>query len=484
MFNSTTLDTTGLLAPQIPHALKLLDSLYLNGVACDLSETGTGKTYSAAWIAKQSNIPVVVIGPKSVLPTWVKVLAKFGVKATVLINFEKLMRGGTPYVKFRKPSPQINPKTGKPIIDPKTGKVKLTEDKWRYQLVEAKLPPGCLVILDEAHKCKGVTSLNAGLMIALKRQGYKVLTLSATQATNPTEMRAFGYTTNLHDLYHWRNWCLNNGAEEIGRWGALSFDSENEEAKKKMKGSHTNLFDIQHVASRLTREEMGSLFPENQVVAEAFDLGDNNPKIQAVYDEMEDEIARLEEGTKDYSSHVFAEIMKARRKAEMLKIPLMQEMFEDLWDEGKSIVVFLNFTESIEALSSRLQAQKKFKGKIGFVYGDQKFKDRWQDIDDFNADIKRGLICNLKAGGVSLSYHDLNGKYPRAALLSPSFSAVDMLQALGRIHRQGGLTKCYQRIVYAAGCIEERACCKVQYRLNNLSCLVDGDLTAGFKIFS
>lgn len=479
MIDSNTLDTTGLLEPQKAHAIKLLDSLYLNGIACDLSETGCGKTYAAAWIAKQANLPLVVICPKSVKPTWEKVLASFGVKATILTNFEKLMRGGTPWVKFRKP--EIDPKTGKVKINPKTGK---PMDHWRYQLVECHLPAGCLVILDEAHKCKGTTSLNAGLMIALKRQGYKVLTLSATQATNPLEMRAFGYATNLHDLYHWKEWCLNHGAEEVGRWGALSFDTEDEQAMAQMLDCHDSLFDIQHMSSRLTREQMGALFPENQVVAEAFDLGSNDPKIQAVYNEMEEEIAKMEEQTENYSAHVFAEIMKARRKAEMLKVPLFQEMFEDLWDEHKSVVVFLNFTESIVALYDRLNCQDKYKGKIGLITGEQSFKARWKDVDDFQADIKRGLICNLKAGGASLSFHDLIGKHARASLINPSFSAIDMLQALGRIHRQGGLTKCYQRLVFAANTIEERACRKVQGRLNNLSCLVDGDLTAGFKIFS
>ena len=94
--NDTTLDVTGLLAPQIPHALKLLDSIYLNGIACDLSETGVGKTYTASWIAKQYNAPIVVICPKSVIPTWKKVMAKFDVKPTVMVNYEKLMRGGYP----------------------------------------------------------------------------------------------------------------------------------------------------------------------------------------------------------------------------------------------------------------------------------------------------------------------------------------------------------------------------------------------------
>ena len=457
------LDYTGLLEPQKPHAQKLLDSLFLNGVASDLSETGVGKTYVAAWIAKQVNLPIVIICPKSVIPTWKKILGQFGVNATLLINYEKLMRGGTPHVKFRKPQ--------------KNG-----QEKWRYQLVEAHLPAGCLVVLDEAHKCKGVTSLNAGLMMALKRQGYKCLTLSATQATNPTEMRAFGYATNLHNLYNWKQWCLENGAVEDARFGSLVFDNEDQESQEKMKGCHVNLFDFQHIASRLTREEMGSLFPENHIVADAFDLGSNEPKIQAVYDEMDYEISKLEEGTAEYSTHVFAEIMKARRRAEMLKIPLFQEMFEDLYDEGKSPVVFLNFTESIVALQERLQDQQRFTGKLGFLYGEQSWKDRYRDIDLFNEDKLRGMICNLKAGGVSVSLHDLRGDHPRASLLNPSFSAVDILQALGRIHRQGGKTKCYQRIIFAANCIEERACYRVQGRLNNLSCLNDGDLAAGFKL--
>ena len=467
---TSTLDTKGLLDPQIPHAIKLLDSLYLNGIASDLSETGVGKTYVAAWISKQFRSPLVIICPKSVMPTWTKVLDLFGVKASVMVNYEKLMRGRTPYVSYRKPQ-----------IDPKTG---LKKQEWRYQLVQAHLPAGCLVILDESHKCKGTTSLNAGLLIALKRQGCKVLTLSATQATDPTEMRAFGYASNLHNLYHWKDWCIDHGAEEDSRYGTVKFDSENEHSKEKMSKCHDSLFNLQQISSRLTREQMGSLFPENHIQAEAYDLGSNSPKIQSVYDEMERELDDLEEGTQDYSNHVFAVIMKARRRAEMLKIPLFQEMFEDLYDEGKSIVVFLNFTESIEALSHRLKSQNKFNGKLGYVYGEQTFKERWKDVEDFQADKKRGLICNLKAGGVALSFHDLIGNYPRASLLSPSFSAIDMLQALGRIHRQGGLTKCFQRILYAAGCIEENACRKVQYRFNNLSCLVDGDLTSGFRIFN
>src|SRR5882724_10239791 len=93
-------DTSGVLEPQIPHVQCLIDSLYLNGVAVDLSETGCGKTYAASAVARAMNAPIVVIAPKMVLPVWAKVLKKFGLVATILINYEKVCRGNTPYLKY------------------------------------------------------------------------------------------------------------------------------------------------------------------------------------------------------------------------------------------------------------------------------------------------------------------------------------------------------------------------------------------------
>jgi len=84
-----------LLPPQREHAVNLLNSLYINGVACDQSETGTGKSYVAAWIAKNLNSPVVIVCPKIMIPAWTKVLSYFGIKAHCLINYEKLIRGNT-----------------------------------------------------------------------------------------------------------------------------------------------------------------------------------------------------------------------------------------------------------------------------------------------------------------------------------------------------------------------------------------------------
>jgi len=471
-------DTKGLLEPQIPHAIRLTDSLFYNGVAADLSETGTGKTFSAAAVARHFNGPIVVVAPKSVIRKWKEILNSFGKDAVVYINYEKLCRGNTPWLTYQK----VKIVTGK-----KDRKFHPDETSKRYYNAQIHFPAGALVILDEGHKCKGVNSLQAGFLIALKRQGYKLLILSATQATSPLDMRAFGYAANLiptPEMKEYKKFCLDAGATETGHYGAMTFDTDDPEAARKMAQIHRHLFDWSKIGSRLTREEMGALFPENEMISEAYDMGENSDKIAHAYEIMEREIAKLNEKTENYAAHIFAEIMKTRRQIEMLKVPTLVEMAEDLFDEGKSVVIFVNFTDTIEAIKRRLEHSRKFRNKdlIGLIYGERTQKQRDADIDAFQADTKRILIINI-ACAESIGLHDLNGKHPRASLINPSFSAIKVLQAIGRIWRQGGLSKSYQRFVFADRTYENNICSRLSSRLDNIELLNDGDLTGGINWF-
>src|SRR5260221_10212556 len=96
-------NTKGLLEPQVPHAKKLADSIFFNGVAWDGSETGTGKTYAGAAVARAFKGPIVVVGPKIILKKWKEILNQFGREAVVYINYEKLCRGNTPWLKYKSP---------------------------------------------------------------------------------------------------------------------------------------------------------------------------------------------------------------------------------------------------------------------------------------------------------------------------------------------------------------------------------------------
>jgi hypothetical protein len=455
------IDTTGLLEPQIKHVQKLVDSLYLNGFAVDMSETGTGKTYAAAAVVRELNRPFAVICPKSVIHQWHGILKGFNLKAVTIINYEKLVRGNTKWMKWKKGQP-----------DP----LRPFDEKSKREIPVFTFPQDTLVVIDEGHKCKGTDTSNSWMMVAAKLQNYRVLVSSATVATSPLEMKAFGFLTNLHKLYNFTDFCRVHGAEWVGRWGALSFNLASESARKSMLALNEYLFDTTKSSSRMKVEDFGNLFPESHIVAEAYDLGSNESKIQAVYDEMDYELARLEEKSENYSEHIFAIMMEARRKAELCKVPLFVEMAEDLYDEGKSVVLFVNFTDTVDAIVKRLDKVKKFKDQIGFIVGGQTEKERVADINAFQADTKRVLVVNIAAGGTGVSLHDLNGKFPRASVISPNWSAYNMRQALGRVWRQGGKTKSYQRIVYAAKCIEEQICHRVQFKLNCLDTLNDGDL--------
>jgi len=446
-----------LLSPQREHAVNLLNSLYINGVACDQSETGTGKTYVAAWLAKNLNSPVVIVCPKVVIPSWTKVLSYFGIKAHCLINYEKLIRGNTEHLSF---------KDGKD-----TGPSDYT----------INFPKNSLVILDEVHKCKSATSKNSDFLIKLKMDGYKSLLLSATAATNPLEMKAFGFATTLHNLVSYRHFITSSGAY-AGRYGGFQIDLQSQKTIEAMSNIHNTLFNLYKVSSRMTRKMFDKIFPDNHVMAECFNMGTNTDKINRVYEQMEAEMAALEESSINYSQHHFAIMTKARRMAELLKVPTMVEMIEDWYDEGISPVVFVNFTDTVEAIEKQLAKNRKFDGKIARIVGGQSDKVRQKDIEDFQSDTKRIMIANLAAGNAGVSLHDLIGNHPRGSIISPSYSAINLLQALGRIHRAEGKTTCIQKVMFAAGTIEEEACKRVQCKLNNLECLNDGDLTYSVRI--
>jgi len=451
-----------LLEPQKEHARVLLDSLYLNGYAVDKSETGTGKTYVACAIARQIDSPVVVICPKVVIPVWQRILKTFGINGSLVINYEKLVRGNTEWVKFDK-------------------KKYFKRKNWESTGVEMNFPKNSLVIFDEVHKCRGYNSINSDLLIACANHGFKILMLSATFATTVLELKALGYVTQLHNGVNFIKFCQSKGAE-FNRFGGISIDMSTPKSVRGMMEIHEDLFSIQKSASRMTAKMFDGIFPDNHVVSEAYDMGDNTVKINAIYDAMQMELDRLDQRAANYSAHVFAIIMEARRRTELLKIPSLVEQVEDWYEEGISPVIFLNFTDSLAALESRLLKNKKLTNNIGKIVGGQSEKQRQLDIDEFNADKKRIMLVNMMAGNAGVSLHDLNGKFPRASILIPGFSAINLLQALGRIARQGGLTKCFQKIIFSSNTIEERACERVQARLDNLSALNDGDLKSGIVL--
>jgi hypothetical protein len=435
-----------LLSFQRLHARKVIDALRRHRTALDASDPGVGKTYVASQVAKTTGLSLLVIAPKPVLPAWRKVTAAFDAPVTLITNFEQIRLGKTPFGRF-------------------------VEKRFVWSV-----PNGTLLVFDEAQKCKARDSLNAEMLIAAKQQGIPTLLCSATAASNPLEMRAIGYALGLHRLHDYWPWALRNGVEK-GRFG-MEFNGNHEVLAR----LHSQIFSPGGPGSRLRIADIPE-FPATQVIAEPVGTGEER-KIQAIYDQMTKELnvalAREDHNTLfDLADQMEARkanhltiLLRARQQIELLKAKTIAAMAKDGADEGMSVAVFVNFDESIDEVARLLKTSS-------VIRGGQRDTDREQAIRRFQANEETFIVCNIRAGGVGVSLHDPTGKKPRLALISPTYSAQDLRQALGRVHRAGGAHS-IQRIIFAADTIEERACEAVAAKLAHIDLLNDGDLQGQF----
>jgi superfamily II DNA or RNA helicase len=437
----TIKETQGLRPWQVVSASRLVSSIKYWGAAIDGSDTGTGKTYTACAVARDLGYNVVVVCPKAVIKSWTKVLGKhfkMGKKVIGIVNYERLRVG--------KKDSQI----ASLVLDRKTKKHVF---KW-------KIPTNTLIIWDESQKLKNWDTKNAKMCEAARKAGYPMLFCSATNATSPLEMRAIGLALKMFKTGEYGKWCSELGVYD-GRFGK-EFDND----PQHLKYLHATTFE--HRGVRLRRDTIPG-FPQCEVIPEILNMDDQDThEINRIYDDMEKELERHEKHNKEGDSQMVIQL-RARQRIELIKVPLIVDMVEDAMEQGFSVAIFVNFTETINALAQRLNTKCIFDGK----HSD---KDRDKSVEDFQDDKERIILVNVQSGGAGLSLHDLNGRFPRMSIISPSFSAVHMRQALGRIWRDDAKTKAIQKIVCVANTVEENVCHSVQQKLDNLDLLNDGDL--------
>ena len=388
----------------------------------DTSHVGTGKTVVAAHTAKSLGRSVAVICPKAVIPSWEKELAETGVDAIFVTNYEKLRTGKTEWMSKR----------GKKLM------------KWH-------LPKDTLVLVDEVHKASaGAYTQNAQMLISLVAQGYKVHGMSATASKTPVEMRALGYALGLHSLNKpqgrlksWYGWMMANGCKQ-DHWGQW------------MLTRRAHLNDIREImystnVKRLTVDDFPESFKENRVFltpvshASAAKIARAYTK-EGITAEIVEQYIRT--GTVEDSEWVLVNLLRARQLAESLKAKEMADIAADHVEQGHSVVLFVNFSETVSTLQSLLGCRA--------IQGGQSAEERQDIIDSFQRDEEHTIVVNIAAGGTGISLHDVVGNRQRISLISPTFNDKDHQQALGRIHRNGAKSDAIQKIMVATGSIEEQ----------------------------
>lgn len=437
---------SGLRPWQILAVGKICAAIEKWGCAIDGSDVGVGKTYTACGVVRELDMDILVICPKAVKESWRRVIRnhfKMSGRLIDITNYEQVRLG--------KESSDIASYV-------RNKKTHVKEFIW-------KIPKNTLIIWDESQKLKGAKTQNSEICLHALKQGYKMLFCSATNATNPLELRTVGMSLKLFENNkQYYTWLYRHGVSK-GRFG-LEFNNSKEVLTKLNK----DIFIDRGV--RLTRDTIPN-FPESQISAECYDMEEESRnKINTLYAEMKAELARLnkkEKKNKKGDTSQLTAILRARQKIELVKVPLFIEMIEEGLENGMSVVVFVNFTETLNTIAKRLNTNCIVNGKVSD-------EQRQRSIDDFQSDKSRIILVNISAGGAGLSLHDLNGKYPRLSLISPSYSAVLMRQATGRVWRDSAKSKSIQKIVFVANTVEVDVCEAVNRKLDNLDLLNDGDM--------
>ena len=434
---------------QKPLIAKQSDTLKKNRVFLCAASTGSGKTVMALQTVKDLGLPSLIVCPKIAISQWLSTARRMDVPENLILGV-------------------VNPEN---LIASKKNKFYRHDEGW---LIGRDTPS--LLVWDEVHR--GASGKDSKTTLALARwcskkmpEGNKVLAMSATPFETPLKLRALGYLMGFHrfverDFY---DWCRKHACSmvPIGRYPRI----------RQVFAFTTNKARAEEVM-RIIRRDMGERFlsigpdeipgfPEEVKEVCLVDLAkkDHDALVRA-YEEMPE---RIRGGSEDD----MVRILRLRQQAEFCKAEAMAEMAKDLVEDGNSVFIMVNFTDARKRIEAYLEREGV---QYASIYGGQKESERQSGVDAFQSNRIHVIIGMAAACSVALSLHDERHERPRVSLISPGYSASELSQGLGRVRRVGGTTA-VQKIIIAAGSVEERVGRTIERKMNNLSALTDSDLS-------
>lgn len=435
---------------QISHVQNLAECVLTEQCVLDASSTGTGKTYCALKVCEHVGLKPFIICPKAVITNWITVSKYLNVPLLGVANYEKAKIGKYYNEKLQIIESKFIKESDEPVS---------THDINKHKFI-LKFPENTIIIFDEAHRCKNWKTSNFGLMLSVKDANLKMMLLSATISDKIECFRTFGFIFNLfhHTKKAYKTWLCTT-SRNLGL-------SMTEDTKKLYEPFliHTTLFP--RLGSRMDIKDVAKDMPPNNIIANCY-FTDNTDKINEQYDEINDAMKALHE--QELQSNPLVRILRARQKIELYKIPIIIDLAKEAIDGNFSVVIFVNFRQTMDYLSKELDCQAT-------IHGKQTLTERQDYIDAFQKNKIKMIIANISAGGVGISLHDLVGGHPRMSIISPTWSGQDLVQCLGRIHRLGAKSNAVQKIIYCANTYEETVCERMTDKIKLIDTINDGDL--------
>ena len=422
---------------QLPAIENSVRALRQHGSVIDASDPGVGKTFMALDLCRRVGVRPAVVAPLAAIPGWQWHCKEMGLEPAFIHTWELLSQGRRPGIFQRSPP------------------------KWT-------IPGDALLICDEFHKAKSWDTAMSQMACRIATESQAVVMLSATMCDNPMGMRALGANLGWfpgNDSGAFWQWGFRNGVRKNYHGKGFGFNPRNQaEGAEILARIHARIFP-EH-GTRLRTADIPN-FPKTTIIPECHELPAKQVKeLAAMLEEIRAKDAAEKENE---TSTVLTQILRERQYAETAKIPILEAIIRDELDNGQSVPVFVSFLATLEHLATKFDAP--------VIRGDQTVTQRAAAMDSFQSNKSRVIVCQVSAGGQSINLDDRDGKHPRTSVICPTYSVTELRQILGRVHRTTAMSPSRQRVVYAAGTVEEEICEAVRKKLDNLDLLNDGEIS-------
>ncbi len=397
--------------------LKTLESYHLNGILAD--EMGTGKTLQAlAVLAMMPNDKnSLVICPKTLIYNWIAEAKKFGMEIEV-VDY------------------QGNKNIRKKLLEEKN---KIFVASYAVALKDFKLlkeQKFYYLILDEAQNIKNPRSSRS--MMSKTLHAEHKLAISGTPMEN-----------SLQDLWSIFDFLLPGYLPNL-----LSFSKE---ADSEAKAKYLQKIISPFVLRRKKIDILQELSPkESQIIYCKMSKRQND-----FYYSMWEQISKSILNDKKITPiHILSGLTKLRQIANGMnlldsnetdvsgKIEVALDLIKLCIENGKKILVFAQFLQSLKTIEQYLLEQK-----IDYSYMDGSTKNRQKVIREFNEnDQKKVFLLSLKVGGLGLNLTAAD----TVILVDPWWNPMVENQAIDRTHRIGQTKKINIYKLITKNSIEEK----------------------------
>ena len=397
----------------------------------DASETGTGKTFTTLQLAKDLDMDIMVIAPKTLGKMWKDLAVRFRVYIVDAITYQ---------------SARI--KVHRYVAQVRFGQLEIVDNQLRDSSRR-----GVILVLDECHNIKGDTYQTAAvtrIATAIREANDKniIAFLSATpfdkriftsnfmriaqiiktEVIIKSDEGSYVYTNEYNEFYN-RCAAINSRlAEKIdAQWGTSPIDMIYELF---LEFFYLPVCFVMKLELEVNSETYNVFFPLTE---------EEDSELKEAVASLGIASARFVYGMKTYlTSRSSGAITIAARDIEYAKRDIFLDAAEFYLklDPNIKVVIGVSYLVTQAYLVDNLRDYR-----VEFINGDIDIEGRQESIIAFNQENTntRVFITTFGTGGAGISLHDTSegGRFPRILLISPNFRIIDQHQMMGRIRRRG-----------------------------------------------